>query len=127
MFFICSDDQLNQLMADYIFISEIDKFYILEVRKDSLRLDQSASFSRREINLGNVAGDHGFRTKSDAGQKHLHLLARGVLCLIKNDERIWQGSPRMNANGATSITRFSSSRVDTFIVDQIKKSVIKRS
>src|SRR5512134_3042593 len=39
-----------------------------------------------QIDLGDVARHHGRRTEADARQKHLHLLHRGVLRLVENDE-----------------------------------------
>ena len=42
----------------------------------------------REIDLGHVAGDHRLRRVAEAGEEHAHLLARGVLRLVEDDEAV---------------------------------------
>ena len=42
----------------------------------------------RHVDLGHVAGDHALGAEPDAGQEHLHLLGRGVLGLVQDDERV---------------------------------------
>ena len=39
------------------------------------------------VDLGHVAGHHALGAEPDAGQEHLHLLGRGVLRLVEDDER----------------------------------------
>ena len=41
-----------------------------------------------EIDLGDVPGDHHLRVEPEARQEHLHLVGRGVLSLVENDERL---------------------------------------
>ena len=41
-----------------------------------------------EIDLGDVAGDDHPRAEAEAGEEHLHLLGRGVLGLVEDDERV---------------------------------------
>ena len=41
-----------------------------------------------EIDLGDVAGDDDLGPESEAREEHLHLLGRGVLRLVENDERV---------------------------------------
>ena len=43
--------------------------------------------ARRQVRLGEVAGDHGPGTEADARQKHLHLLHRRVLGFVEYNER----------------------------------------
>ena len=40
------------------------------------------------VDLGDVAGDDGLRAEADAGEEHLHLLGRGVLRLVEDDEAV---------------------------------------
>ena len=42
----------------------------------------------RQVGLRDVAGHDRLRAEADARQEHLHLLDRGVLRLVENDERI---------------------------------------
>ena len=56
-------------------------------------LDQAGALALGQVDLGHVAGDHRGGAEADAGQEHLHLLARGVLALVENDEGIVQGAP----------------------------------
>ena len=39
-----------------------------------------------------VTGDHDLGAESQAGQEHLHLLGRGVLGLVEDDERVVEGA-----------------------------------
>jgi len=43
-----------------------------------------------QVDLGDVTGDHGGRAEADAGQEHFHLLDRGVLAFVENDETVVQ-------------------------------------
>src|SRR5262245_57201263 len=40
----------------------------------------------RQISLGRIARHHHAASLSKPGQEHLHLLRRGVLCFVENDE-----------------------------------------
>ena len=64
-----------------------------------------------DVDLGDVAGDDRLGAEADPGEEHLHLLGRGVLRLVEDDEaRRSSVRPRMNASGATSIVPRSRSR-----------------
>ena len=41
-----------------------------------------------QVDLGDVAGDHDLGAEAEAGEEHLHLLGRGVLRLVEDDERV---------------------------------------
>ena len=41
-----------------------------------------------QVDLGDVAGDHDLGAEAEPGQEHLHLLGRGVLRLVEDDERV---------------------------------------
>ncbi|MNN28240.1 hypothetical protein D3C81_1418020 [compost metagenome] len=45
-----------------------------------------------QVDLGDVTGDHRGRAETDAGQEHLHLLERGVLAFVEDDEAVVQGT-----------------------------------
>ena len=41
-----------------------------------------------QVDLGHVAGHDDLRAEAEAGEEHLHLLGRGVLRLVEDDERV---------------------------------------
>ena len=49
---------------------------------------KSRTLLPREVHLGDVAGDDGLRAEAEACQEHLHLLDRGVLRFVEDDERV---------------------------------------
>ncbi len=58
--------------------------------EDGGRLDQTALVATRQVDLRDVAGDHRAAAEADAREKHFHLLGRGVLRFVENDERVIQ-------------------------------------
>ena len=45
-----------------------------------------------QVDLGDVAGDHGLGADADAGEEHLHLLGRRVLRFVEDDEGVVEGA-----------------------------------
>jgi hypothetical protein len=43
-----------------------------------------------QVGLRDVAGDHDLAAEAESGEEHLHLLGRGVLRLVQDDERVVQ-------------------------------------
>ena len=79
--------------------------------EDAADREQSgAAAALGEVDLGDVAGDDDLGAEPEPGEEHLHLLGRGVLRLVEDDERVVERAPRMNASGATSIVPRSISR-----------------
>src|SRR5690242_2723395 len=66
LLFVGANDHLDQLVPHDVFISEVNKLDSFDVRQNALRFDKTAAFARRQIDLRHVAGDHGFRTETDA-------------------------------------------------------------
>src|SRR6185503_9033085 len=60
--------------------------------EDAARLDQPAFLAAREIDLRDVAVDHRLGAEADARKEHLHLLGRGVLRLVEDDEGVVEGT-----------------------------------
>ena len=56
----------------------------------SLHLDQARGLVARKVDLRDVAGDDDLRAEAEARQEHLHLLGRGVLGLVEDDEAVVQ-------------------------------------
>ena len=56
---------------------------------------QAGTHLARQVGLRDVAGHHRHRAEADARQEHLHLLHRGVLGLVEDDEGVIEVRPRM--------------------------------
>ena len=59
-------------------------------REELARLGEAAAGAVREVDLGDVAGDHRLRGVAEAREEHAHLLARRVLRLVEDDEAVVQ-------------------------------------
>ena len=60
----------------------------LDVAEDVAHDDEPGALVARQVDLGDVAGDDHLRAEAEPGQEHLHLLGRGVLRLVEDDERV---------------------------------------
>ena len=49
-------------------------------------------WSRRQVDLGDVAGDDHARVEAEPGEEHLHLLGAGVLRLVEDHEGVVEGA-----------------------------------
>lgn len=65
----------------------------IDTLEHALGINESAHRTLGQVNLADVAGDYSLGAKANAGEKHLHLLGRCVLCFVQNDERIVQCPP----------------------------------
>ncbi len=79
-------------MAHDIAGREVGKGQPTDIGHDLTRFDQAGFLPARQVNLGDIAGDDGFCTDADAGEEHFHLLRRGVLRLVENDEGMMQSA-----------------------------------
>ncbi|TSE25593.1 hypothetical protein Tsedi_01178 [Tepidimonas sediminis] len=59
----------------------------------ALGVDQARQLRARQVDLADVAGDHGLGAEADARQEHLHLLRRGVLRLVQDHEGVVERAP----------------------------------
>ena len=89
---ICLDDPSNQLVTDNIGPSQMDKADVCDVRQNLLDVGEPATLDGK-VSLGGITGDNKLRIKAQARQEHLHLLGRGVLGLVKQNEGVVQGAP----------------------------------
>src|ERR1700730_10951092 len=67
------DDHLYKVMPHNVFLCEIDKLNAAHAGHYALSLDKSRTATGRQVDLSYVAGDHGLRSESYPGEKHLHL------------------------------------------------------
>ena len=82
-----SDDALNERMADYVAFVEFHDGDAVNTLQRGMRFHQSGMLVRREIDLGDVAGDDGLGPVAQTGQEHEHLLGGGVLGFVQDDEK----------------------------------------
>src|SRR6185503_3066096 len=78
-----SNDTLNQRMAHNVFLGEVHKLNAFHVRHDRSGFNQPGGFSRWQVDLSDVTGDHGFGIEPHARQEHLHLFGGSVLGFIE--------------------------------------------
>src|SRR5882757_11177612 len=86
--FVRVDDFGDQPMPDNVCASEFGEVDIVDAVEDLHHRTQARGCAAGQIYLRDVAGDDDLRAKAQAGQEHLHLLARAVLRLVEDDERI---------------------------------------
>src|SRR5262245_39094105 len=79
-------------MPHHILFIEMDKRDSFDPQNHVACFDEPGAFSCRQIDLCDIARDHGFAVISDSGEEHLHLLGSGVLCLVENHERVIQST-----------------------------------
>ena len=63
------------------------------LRHDLHRLDEAGGLAGRQVDLRDVARHHRLGPEAEAREEHLHLLGRGVLRLVEDDERVVQRAP----------------------------------
>src|SRR5271157_3330238 len=84
---------LDERMPDHIDLGKMDELDISYFLKDHFRLYEAGYLVVREIYLGYITCNDGFRSESQPRQEHLHLFRSRVLRLIENDKRVIQGPP----------------------------------
>src|SRR6266436_5694802 len=93
MLLIRPDNLLHQIVPDHVFVAKLHRADSRNSPANFHGLDQPALLPARQVNLRDVPGNHGLRIESQPRQKHLHLLAGGVLRFVQNHERIVQRPP----------------------------------
>ena len=88
IFVIGGDDALHQHMAHHVRGRQAADLDILHAVEHADGLFQTADLVARQVDLRDIAGDDDLRAEAQARQEHLHLLARGVLRLVENDEAV---------------------------------------
>src|SRR5262245_58827322 len=86
--FVGLHDLLHELMAHDVALVEVDERDALHLADHLHRLDEARRAPGRQIDLRDVARDDRLRSEAEARQEHLHLLRRGVLRLVEDDEGV---------------------------------------
>src|SRR5881296_2946181 len=123
---ISPNNPLHKRMTNDVFLIEINERNSLDTRNDISRFDQPRHFSDREVNLRNVARDDSLAAISDACEKHLHLLSRGVLSFIENDKCIVQGSSAHKRNRCNFDHSTLDITIHAFHVEHVVERVVER-
>ena len=84
------DDPLHELVPHDVLVAELHELDAVDRAEDVLHLDQPRRLLARQVDLRHVAGDDDLRAEAEARQEHLHLLGRGVLRLVEDDEAVVQ-------------------------------------
>src|SRR5512143_3622661 len=121
------DDLLNELVTNHVPVGKMNETDTLDAVKDRLHLDEARSPPVREVYLGHIAGDDGLRVETEPREKHLHLLRRGVLRLVEDNEGIVQGPSAHECEGRDLDVSPLHELVRLFRFDHIVERVVQRS
>src|SRR6266511_5009765 len=91
---VCLDDVLHDAVADNVPRRQVHEGQAVDPGEDLTDDVHTRVLSGGQVDLGDVAGDHGLGVEPEPGQEHLHLLRRGVLRLVEHDERVVEGVVR---------------------------------
>ena len=120
------DDLADEPVPHDVGRREIQEHHIVDIGEDVADHLQPGPLPARQVDLGHVAGDDDLRPESEPGQEHLHLLGRGVLRLVENDERVVQGSsPHVRQRGDLDGSGRHQPR-DRLRVDHVVQRVVQR-
>src|SRR6267154_2468931 len=75
-------------MTNHVPFTEMNKRNSRDASDHFERLNQSGTLPAGQVNLRNISSDHGLGIEPQAGEKHLHLFAGGVLRFIQNHEGV---------------------------------------
>src|SRR5579875_160947 len=82
------DDLSHQAVPHHVVAGQPGEMDVVDAGEDVLHHAQPADLAGRQVHLGDVAGDHHPGAEAEPGQEHLHLLGRGVLRLVEDDEGV---------------------------------------
>src|SRR6202012_1508846 len=85
-------DLPDQAVPHHVVAGQPGEGDVRDAGPDVLPDPQAAGLPLGQVNLGHVAGDDHAGAEPQPGQEHLHLLGRGVLRLVQDDERVVQGA-----------------------------------
>src|SRR5258708_39592255 len=70
-------------MPHYVAFVEMHEWQAVDPLQNIDGFDQAAAARVGKVDLRDVAGDHGFRAESEAGNEDLHLLGGSGLCVVE--------------------------------------------
>src|SRR6266540_3581196 len=84
-------DGLHDAVAHHATAGQVDEGEPVDAGEDLAHHVHPGVLTGGQVDLGDVAGDHGLGVQPEPCQEHLHLLRGGVLRLVEDDERVVQG------------------------------------
>src|SRR5450756_3111509 len=124
---VCVDDLPDQLVPHHVLACQPGEVNVREAVEYLLHHAQAAHLAVGQVDLGDVSGDHDLRAESEAGEEHLHLLARGVLRLVQDDERVVEApAPHVSERGYLDRAR-GHELGDRVGVDHVVQGVVERA
>ena len=87
------NNALDQRVTNDIATRKLDNSNAFSVPQSTVRFEETGLLVCREVDLRFVPSNDCFGIDTQAGQKHEHLLRRGILRFIKDDESVVQGAP----------------------------------
>src|SRR4051812_4092910 len=82
------DDARHQRVAHDVLRGELGEGDAADVGEDAPHFYQPAFLAAREVDLRDVAVHHRLGAEADTREEHLHLLGRGVLRFVEDDEGV---------------------------------------
>src|SRR5690606_34969 len=81
-------DRAHQLVPDDVFTGQLGEPDVVDAGEDLLDRAQPAGGAAGQVHLGDITGHHDLGAEAQPGEEHLHLLGRGVLRLVQDDEGV---------------------------------------
>ena len=125
--FVRKDYFLNQRVADNVLVGELEDADALDIVKYFQRIDKTAFAKERKVYLSDIAGDDGFAVVTQTGEEHFHLLGRGVLSLVENDECIVKRSAAHIRKRYYFDNSLFSAVVEAFVAEHFIQCIVKRT
>ena len=113
-------------MADHVPGAEPDEGQPVDPGQHRLQALQAAP-PVGNVDLAYVAGDHDPGSKADPGEEHLHLLGRGVLRLVEDDEAVVEGAPPHEGQGCHLHHSPVEESLGGLGLDHVEEGVVERS
>ena len=127
MLIVGFDNVLHQLVTDHVPLVEVDEFDTLDVTQNLPHLNQAGDPFGRQIHLGNIASDDHLRVETESREKHFHLLRRGILRFVENDERIVQRAASHKPEWRNfDVAPFNRAR-SPFHIHHIEQRIVQRA
>ena len=87
--FIGADNAADHVVADDVFVAEVDHADALDAVEDFFSFGKARHAAVDEVDLGGIAVDDDPRMVAHTGEEHLHLFPRRILGFVEDDERFF--------------------------------------
>src|SRR4029079_2050623 len=125
--FISLDDASDQRMAHHVGGGEADDLDTLDAFKLADPVIEAGSHTVRKVGLMRVAANDHAAAHAEAREEHLHLLRRGVLRLIEDDEGVVQSAAAHEADRRNLDLARRDAALDLLGREHVVEGVVKRA